>query len=63
MLTVIESDEVHFVADEDGNHLAGPFDSNSQAWRWIDHHEGDPISKSEATAQWSWEMYCGIRHF
>lgn len=35
--------------------LAGPFETSAEAWRWIDRHEGEPISKGESTAQWLWD--------
>lgn len=28
------------------------FDTNAQAWRWIDRQEGSPISRSEDVAEW-----------
>jgi hypothetical protein len=38
-----------------GDHiLAGPFDSHSAAWRWVDRQEGSPISRSEHVAEWIW---------
>jgi hypothetical protein len=32
--------------------LAGPFDTSSEAWRWIDRYEGEPVSRGEQTAEW-----------
>lgn len=32
--------------------IAGPFDTMSEAWRWIDRHEGDPISPAEKKSDW-----------
>lgn len=40
------------VADETGKPIAWPFESNADAWRWIDRHDGEPISRSEKTAEW-----------
>jgi hypothetical protein len=34
--------------------IAGPFATMAEAWRWIDRHTGDPISRVEQTSQWSW---------
>jgi len=34
--------------------VAGPFDSNSQAWRALDRLAGDPVSRGEKTADWLW---------
>jgi hypothetical protein len=28
------------------------FSSNAEAWRWIDRHEGETISRSEAVSEW-----------
>ncbi|ASY69739.1 hypothetical protein [Sinorhizobium fredii] len=39
--------------------LAGPFPSNAAAWRWIDRHEGQPISRSEKTAEWMFDKSAG----
>jgi hypothetical protein len=49
---VIEADGVHHVADDDGKVIAGPFESNAAAWRWIDRRSGEPISRKEATSSW-----------
>lgn len=29
----------------------GPFDTNAAAWRWIERHEGEPVSASEKRAE------------
>lgn len=34
--------------------LASDFFTCAEAWRWIDRNTGDPISKGEQTADWSW---------
>ncbi|MEY9780344.1 hypothetical protein ABIA23_001746 [Sinorhizobium fredii] len=34
--------------------LAGPFKTNGEAWRWIDRHEGEPISRGEDVSEWVW---------
>jgi hypothetical protein len=36
----------------DGTRLA--FTTNAEAWRWIDRHEGETISRSEAVSEWIW---------
>jgi hypothetical protein len=28
------------------------FATNAQAWRWIDRHQGDIVSRSEAVSEW-----------
>lgn len=30
------------------------FETNAQAWRWIDRHQGDIVSRSEAVSEWIW---------
>jgi hypothetical protein len=30
------------------------FSSNAEAWRWIDRHEGETISRSEHVSEWIW---------
>lgn len=32
-------------------YVAGPFSTNSEAWRWIERHEGEPVSASEKRAE------------
>jgi hypothetical protein len=54
-MTAIESNGKWFVVDAlPGSILAGPFKTNADAWRWIDRHEGEPISRREHVAQWLW---------
>lgn len=38
-----------------GEIVAGPFDSNAQAWRALDRMTGDPISRSEKVADWAFQ--------
>jgi hypothetical protein len=35
--------------------IAGPFESNALAWRWLDRHDGEPISRSEKVSQWLYD--------
>lgn len=42
-----QDDGKYIVAAEDGTAIAGPFETHSEAYRWIDRHEGDPINPSE----------------
>lgn len=39
--------------------VAGPFDTNAEAWRWIDRQEGSPISRGEAVSDWIWAKQAG----
>jgi len=32
--------------------VAGPFDTNAQAWRALDRISGEPISRSEKVSMW-----------
>jgi hypothetical protein len=33
----------NYVADDDGRRIAGPFESNAAAWRWIDRHTNEGL--------------------
>lgn len=57
-MTPIQRDGKWFAATGEQIH-AGPFTSNSEAWRWIDRHEGDPISRAEKTSDWVTEQILG----
>lgn len=35
-----------------GSILAGPFETQAEAWRWIDRHSGEPISPAEKKSDW-----------
>lgn len=54
-MTAIQDDSGKWVVANREAMLAGPFDTSSEAWRWIDRHDGEPISKGESTAQWLWD--------
>lgn len=39
----------YFVVDHpEGVEIAGPFNTHSAAWRWVDRNEGQPVSRSES---------------
>ncbi|WP_117195111.1 hypothetical protein [Rhizobium terrae] len=38
---------------------AGPFTTNGEAWRWIDRHEGQPLSKAEDRGDWAFGEIAG----
>ena len=42
---------------EDGRwQVAGTiFDTNAQAWRWIDRQSNEPVSRSEDTGDWAFQ--------
>ncbi|TPJ56805.1 hypothetical protein, partial [Mesorhizobium sp. B2-6-7] len=50
-MTVIETADGFIVADGAAT-LAGPFPTNSEAWRAADRLEGSPISPAEKRADW-----------
>lgn len=45
-MTAISRDGRWFVS-HDGVDSAGPFPGSAAAWRWIERHEGEPVSASE----------------
>jgi hypothetical protein len=45
---------------QDDRVIAGPFYSNCEAWRWLDRHEGEPVSRSEQTSQWLFDKRAGL---
>lgn len=52
MMTVYHNRDRGFFVVDGLDVLAGPFETNAQAWRWIDRSEGVPISRSEAVSEW-----------
>jgi hypothetical protein len=45
-VTVTEKEGQWFVTDDAGNEVAGPYTSNSQAWRKADHLDTRPLHVS-----------------
>jgi hypothetical protein len=37
---------------ESAHILADPFETNAEAWRWLDWHEGQPVSRREKVGEW-----------
>jgi hypothetical protein len=56
-LTVTQDGNGWDVLDPNGIVLAS-FPTNAAAWRWIDRHEGEPISRGEAVSEWIWSKEC-----
>lgn len=60
MLTVIGNRRGEYRVTDDiggtGSILAGPFETSSEAWRWIDRQEGQPVSAAEKRAEWVFEQ-------
>jgi hypothetical protein len=50
-MTIVQHAAAWFV-EADGKRIAGPFPTNSAAWRWLDRYQGDPVSRSEQTEEW-----------
>jgi hypothetical protein len=50
------------VATADGAVLADDL-SNSDAWRFIDRHEGDPINHAQRESEWFWNKISVGKHF
>jgi hypothetical protein len=53
-VTATRDQDGNWIVISHGSVLAGPFATCSEAWRWIDRHSGEVTSKSEDTAEWSW---------
>lgn len=51
MIVSKQPDGKYYVLNR-GNVIAGPFDTNSEAWRRLDRLTGDPISRSEKVSEW-----------
>lgn len=43
------------------HHQVGPFDTNSQAWRWIDRHHCQPVSKAEDRGDFAFDRSAGAK--
>lgn len=56
-MTAVRTDDGRWQVVAGGSVLAGPFETSAEAWRWIDRHSGDPISKSEDRAQWAFDSW------
>jgi hypothetical protein len=55
-MTVISDPTGRWVVIDRNIIIAGPFDTNAQAWRWLDRHTGSPICRSESVAEWLFEQ-------
>lgn len=51
-MTVIRTPDGRWTVVSGPEVLAGPFDTSAQAWRWLDRHEGEPISPAEKKSEW-----------
>jgi hypothetical protein len=54
MLSVRKTENSEWVVTDLNSVVAGPFKTNSEAWRAMDRITGDVVSKSESTSQWLW---------
>jgi len=64
-MTVVErgtGDGIAYFVVENVNAVeaAGPFRTSSEAWRWIDRQEGQPVSKSESRSMYIRESRGGV---
>ncbi|WGG58230.1 hypothetical protein [Brucella intermedia] len=53
-MNVFKQPDGKYLVVSGGNVLAGPFDTNAEAWRQLDRLTGQVVSKSEDTADWVW---------
>jgi hypothetical protein len=56
-MTVTQEENGWLVILPDGQRQIFP--TNAAAWRWIDRHEGEPISRAENVSEWIWNKECG----
>ena len=57
-MTPTQKDGKWFVESR-AQEVDGPFDTNAEAWRWIDRQEGQPISQAEKRAEWIFAKSAG----
>ena len=57
MKSVATTDTGKFVVRENGVEIAGPFETNAEAWRWLDRRDGEPISRQEKVSEWLNEQW------
>lgn len=55
MIDVKQIDGKWFVL-RDGKVIAGPLETNSEAWRTADRASGEPVSRSEKVSEWIWNQ-------
>lgn len=58
-MTVIKISEGQWAVVDSETAIAGPFTTSAEAWRWIDRHEGEPISPAERRADWLFRKTMG----
>lgn len=44
----------------EGNRVAGPFQTNGEAWRWIDRQQGEPLNPAQKRSDWIASKIGGI---
>ena len=54
MIIAVLERGVYYAEDETGAKVAGPFENNAAAWRYIDRLNNEPISIAEKKSDWSW---------
>jgi hypothetical protein len=57
MMTVDRlADRGWVVLDGAGNVIRDGFETNAEAWRWVDRRTGELVSRSEHVAAWVWSQ-------
>ena len=62
MIKAVPTDGVYYVEDDAGNKIAGPFENNASAWRYVDRASNEAVSIAEKKAEWAWDrgIYKGL---
>jgi hypothetical protein len=55
-VTIVKTAEGWCVVDEQGVAIAGPFATNSEAWRAQDRMERQPVSPQEKRTDFMWQQ-------
>jgi hypothetical protein len=52
-MIILPTSDGHFqITDDDGHFMAGPYETNAEAWRAFDRIAGEPISPTEKKTDW-----------
>lgn len=62
MVITVSNRGIYYVEDDAGNKIAGPFENNAAAWRYVDRASNDTVSIAEENAEWAWDrgIYKGL---
>jgi hypothetical protein len=50
--TILQGTDGWYIEYDDGITLAGPYDTNAEAWRALDRLNGEPINRREQVSDW-----------